>query len=622
MYKNFSKKLNIRKLFLILSMITIIISMLSTNSYSILYVPGTKVIRKIIAGSDNVIATSRKGGGDFVFKMEILKPYFIIEEEDEYYKIADKKQQNKHAFVKKSLVLDWNTREGLHFKPSITTNERTDVMIWDENTIEQFAMTKDIKKFSPSYIEDTKMSKSLPKKLLSFPVVDKKSIYAGVEARTEIHKKIYKVYIPAYVPETKIKINTTPGELEKILSKVTFCIVFDATGSMSKYGTKMAETIEELLKSLEINRKNINIGFVFFRDDMDEERIKIVLPTTMENGIAILRKESTPENMIGGGDAAEPILDAMVLSAKDFKWNGISDQSGGEKKIVIAVLNSDAKPETIGLVKSIAKKQTPEEVVSLLRNKDISVFSFQADTVDRGLLVKTLSQLSSLTGGEFYPWIEDSTSKEKKNFSNKIKELMTRTVYATKTEAEKIAHETISSNQVDSILPLKAINSEVITRLQGAAIKFSIENGGFIVREGWMFENEKMYQEKILVEKDFLEKLIRMFNYLVEVGGIEDEISGSDMAKAVTENLKAILGEDIPEDTELQEIVEKKMGIHFNTNLLAYSMESLFNLPREERLIIVKQIKTAEQKIENFLEAAASEFNINEQVWMELSYLP
>ncbi|MBI4651420.1 VWA domain-containing protein [Candidatus Desantisbacteria bacterium] len=623
MHKKFSENQFNGKYFFIFFIAIIIFCIVSKSASGFMYVPGTKVIKKVIACSDNVVATTKEKGGSEAYKVEIMMPYFVVEDSGDYYKIANLEHPNRHAYVKKTLVMEWNTREGIHFQPSPSASgERTEIKVWDANSIKEYARTGDMKTYPPIFMEDLGISKALPKKLLAFPVVDKKALETNKESGNEIYKKIYKVYIPTYVPETKIRIQTTSNQLENVLNKVTFCVVFDATGSMSKYGTKMAETIEELLKTIELSPKNTKIGFVFFRDKWDKEQIKIVNPVSMEKGIEILREESTPKKMIGGGDAAEPILDALILATKEFKWEVSADSSGGEKKIIIAVLNDDAKTETIGLTKSVEKEQTSEEVVSLLINKDITVFSLQAEKKDGGSLVKILSELANGTGGEFYPSEEDSDSQGRKNFSKKIKELMRKTVYDTETEVTNIIKEMVPSEHGYSIIPLKTLNTEVLSRLQGAAIKYSIENGGFLIREGWMFEKEELYHEKILVEKDFLEDLVRLFNHIEALSKNYEDLTNEELRDAVTENLKSILGEDIPTDIEIQELIEKRMGIHFNTNLLTYSMESLLNLPRFERVEIARQIKRAERKITNFLEAAARDFRENKQVWMELSYLP
>jgi len=601
------------KIIVFIVLYTFIISITYTYSSNFLYVPGTKVIKKVIAGSDNVIATSKQSGGKKVFKMGILIPYYVLAEKGDSYKITDQQKGGKEAYVKKSLVLDWNTREGMHFQPSISMlGERTDIKVWpDRTTIEQFAKTGNEKRFGASYTEERRVSRALPKKLLPYPIVDSTVISTVMGSE----KKIYKVYIPAYIPETKVEVKATSKQVEAILSRITFCIVFDATASMKEYAVKMAETIEELIKSVDVPSDKVQMGFIFFKDIGDKDPVKMIIPTSVKKGIITLREESI--RMSGGGDGAEPILDAMVLAVTEFKWEGETGQSGA-RKVIISVLNTDAKPNTVGLSEAIGAGQTLDEAISLLQTNDITVFSLQAGPEDAGSLVTTLAKLANSTAGEFYPWDTDSEKNQsRRDFADKIKRLMKGAVDKVKKDAEDIASVTIPSDRGYSVLPLKAVNAEILNRLRAAAVKYKIEEGGFIVREGWMFEKEDLYQEQILVEKELLEKLIRIFSFLSEAGA-----GGEDLSKAVKEDLKAILGEDISKTAELQEIIEKKLGIHFNTNLLGFSIEYLYGLTPKERLTLGKRIKEAGKKIENFLEAATPELDSAGHAWMKLSYLP
>ena len=55
---------------------------------------------------------------------------------------------------------------------------------------------------------------------------------------------------------------------------------------------------------------------------------------------------ATEEYMKGGGDDAEPVLDAVYIANHLFPW-AESDQG---RRVVIAVLNGDAKPMTTGKI--------------------------------------------------------------------------------------------------------------------------------------------------------------------------------------------------------------------------------------------------------------------------------
>lgn len=574
-------------------------------------VPGTAVIKKVVAASDNIHASSSKGDGDEAFQLEVLKPYFVLAEDDGWVQVTDQQASGgRLGFVSARQVIEWNSREGLHFQPSVLSfDERPEVKVWkDRATIEQYANTGNIKTYGPSYAEEKLISRALPKELIPYPILDS----AMISTVTGSDKRVYHALIPAYVPHATVETNLSDDEIREVLSNVTFCVVFDATGSMEPHAREMAATIETLLRSLGAQAGNVRVGFVFFRDTDDSNPVEIFKPATID--VAVNRLRDMAGKMAGGGDAAEPVLDAAVIAASEFDWAG-GDQTGS-RRAAIVVLNADAKTTTVGLGGRVGRGQDASEVAHLLSTKFIRVFALQAGSDDGGSLRKVLGKLANDTGGEFYAHGVDSTGLSR-SFSSNVKNLMEGTTTGAVTEARAVADTAIPGDRGFTVLPLKVLDSEIISRLQEAAREFNITEGGLVIREGWMFEQDDLYQEQVLIEKETIEQLITFFSLLSD-----SSVSCDDLRSGVRENLKAMLGEEIDDRAELQELIEKKLGIHFRTTLMGFSLEYLCGLSPKERLQLQKRIGEAGGKLSSFLEVATADFNKKPQAWMKLSYLP
>ena len=571
---------------------------------------GTSVIMKVVGGADNVVATTEKGKGSKAFKLEVLRAYYVMEDTGDFYKIAEQQSATgRTGYVAKDKVLLWNSREGLHFSPSFLAGEHPTVKAWENRaTIEQYAKTGNSKSFGHAYEEEDRISRGLPKNLLPYPVIESEM----VETAMGSEKKIYKVLIPTFVEGAEVITNLSTKEIGDVVSSVTFCIIFDATGSMAPYALEMSEKVENLLKGIG-QTDGLSAGFVFYRDSVDASPYQIFKPNRLDLSYKTLREEAS--NMSGGGDSAEPVLDAMVIAATEFDWGG-GTAGQGAKKVAILIANADAKGQTIGLGKSVGRGMEVAEVASIVEGKGMRVYALQAGAEDGGRLKLTLAKLANQTGGEFYAYGDTSASA---SFGTAIQKYMKGSVSEAKAESKAIVSKakSIPTDRDFTSLPLKALNPDIIARLKEASKKFEIKEGGLVVNDGWMFETSDMYEEQILVEKVMLEKLIAFFNLLADTGS-----SLEDMTKGVKENLEAMLGEDISADAEIQELIEKRLGIHFKTNLLAFPLEYLAGLTPKERVSISKRIQEASGKLSSFLEAKSGHFNKEPMAWMRLSYLP
>lgn len=575
-------------------------------------VPGTGIIKKVVAAFDNISATSEKGRGNVVFyKMGMLKPYFVMAEDKQYYKISDQQNSSgKVGYVKKAHTRQWNTREGLRFIPRLLAmDERPTIKVWkDLATISGYARTGDQTRYKPVFGEEKLRSRTLTRVLRPYPVIGKRM----VETTAEMDKTIYNVLVPAYIPDTNIKTDLTPTEIRKVISSITFCIIFDATASMKPYALDMANIIEELLDSLLRNRTKgeIRAGFIFFRDIGDAQPYWIEQPMKMEVATDMLKNAAN--KMSGGGDEPEPVLDAAYLATtNEFDWGEGTIQTGA-KKVAIVVLNAAAKPTTIGLSSKIAQGLRVGEVANLLNNKNIVVYGLQAGEEDTGNLTNTLSVLTRTTDGEFYR----AETAPKRQFVSSIDTMMKETVVGYGKKGRKISSYAIPGKDW-SVLPLKVVDADTLIRLREAAEKFEVIEGGLVIQEGWMFEQNALYQEQVLIGKRTLEQLIRLFNILSDMS-----LDGTTIKQAARTNLEAMIGERIPKNAEIQELIEKRMGLHFNSNILSFSFELFDGLVPKEKARLQSRIGRAGKKLSNFLESAASDFHKQPLVWMKLSYLP
>src|SRR5262249_55194873 len=137
------------------------------------------------------------------------------------------------------------------------------------------------------------------------------------------------------------------AKIDKAMTNATFAIAFDATGSMAPFASKVAQDIKVAFEALPQDvQKAARNGFVFFRDETDEEKHVIIRPQPVADAPKALGDAATPAYMKGGGDPPEPVLDAVYIAHHLFPW----DEGAQGRRIVIAVLSDDAKPLTTGKI--------------------------------------------------------------------------------------------------------------------------------------------------------------------------------------------------------------------------------------------------------------------------------
>jgi hypothetical protein len=103
-------------------------------------------IFKVVGGSDKVEAKIGPGAKDPAFTLDLLAPYFVICEEDQFYKITDQPAETvvqagtgKVGYVLKDQVHTWPTSEALSFSALAFTGDRPEIVAWDDkDTLKKF----------------------------------------------------------------------------------------------------------------------------------------------------------------------------------------------------------------------------------------------------------------------------------------------------------------------------------------------------------------------------------------------------------------------------------------------------------------------------------------------------
>ncbi len=590
----------------------------SKTAGSLLIDSKTGLVVKVVAASNQINAYIKADRSSKVkYKLDLLSPYYVIEESGEFYKISNVSGSGAEGgdigFVPKEQVHLWPTREALHFLPTITAEERNPLKAWDdEEKITKFFDTGDEVSYKHTYEEDLKSSLKREKNLRPYPVLESKQIdVRGGRAK----KNIYKVLVPTVItPEHSLEVKKDNiDKIKKTIRSVTFCIVFDATGSMSNFAKQTAEQLLAALESLGSEQDDIKIGYVFYRDAGDSEPSLIVPAQPIKEAAQFLN--SYANKMSGGGDAAEPVLDALYIGSELFDW-AAGDAQSGAKRVAIAVLNSDAKISTTGAIDSrVPSGLGAEDVAKLLLENTVVTFTIQAGPDAGGNLETVLRRVAQLTKGKYIDW-GDGTIRNKVGIA--IKDALT-----SKTSEAFIAARDIAASVLikgdKAVIPMKIIDGTKLKRLREAGIKFNINDGkgGVLVEPGYIPENADLLDNQIKIEKDTLQKLLNLLTILASTS-----LDTKALRDAVQENIAAIAGEDVNLEEDIETILKKQFGINFRQGLLKVRVDYLDGLTPKEKLAYQKRIKEAADKLKDFLDAKTDEFDKIGTVWMPVGYLP
>ena len=316
----------------------------------------------------------------------------------------------------------------------------------------------------------------------------------------------------------------------------------EASGRLSR--ASMGRTIQAL-----------RIGFVFYRDAGDPVPVEAVPAVPLAEASAALEKAAV--SMSGGGDDAEPVLDAVQYAAQLYDW-----PADAGKKIIVAVLNDDAKPATT----SALDERIPAGIDAIgvargLFEEGVPVISVQAGPKAGQMLTQVLSALANETSGEFVPWDEgvDSTAVAGA-LSTVLQERTTKEIDAGREVVGKIY-----DFEGAAAIPLEVIDGEKLERLREAGIAFNIAKGedGILVQPGFMIETPDLMEPHVQISKDTLLELINLLSVL-SVTGVDSE----SLHQSVAQSLAAIAGEEVdPAETIAETGLDRLRAAGFDVDI-------------------------------------------------------
>lgn len=574
-------------------------------------------VMKVVAGSNKIAAYTDASASETAYEMELLQPYFVICESGDYYKITDlpaatvdEAESGQVGFALKDQVHMWPTREALSFSEIAFLEERPEIVAWDDEAVlDEFMATGNVKLHPPAFRENLEATRMRERSTRPYPVLtsDVRSLRGVAE------KRVYNVLLPAAItPSTVVEIKEEDmGDAETALTSATILVVFDATGSMESFAKKAAKAISNAVTSLSQDvRDGSSMGFLFYRDGVDEEKLVEVPPIPLAEAADALNKAAG--FMSGGGDIAEPILDAMYYANNIYDWG----QSG--RKIIIGVLNDEARGQTTSeLDERVPSGQDAFAVAKGLYDKSIPAIMVQAGPNEGEVMSSVMQTLGDESGGNYIRW---SAGVDEKKVAEQV--VLALTTEAKETVAE--GKETLSHVKFDlngyATIPLEVMDGEMLERLRNAGVDFNIDagEGGVLIREGYVLENNDLLAPHIQIEKETLLGLVNLYSVLAAVGTESEE----DMIRAISEAVAAIAGEDYDPDESIEEIIQKKLGIQFRSDLLNFDISYIPAMVPNERLALTKRIQDAATMLSQYLEANQAEFDELPAVWMPTSALP
>jgi hypothetical protein len=575
-------------------------------------------IFRVVGGSNKIEARKEPGSEETAFTLELLAPYFVVCEEDKFYKITDvwadtaaRAEGGKVGYVLKEHVHPWPTRAALGFSPVAFTGDRPEIVAWDDESIlKKFLDTGNQKLAPPAFREDLESTLKRERATRPYPVLGS----SMQMLRNTVEKRVFDVLIPAAVPpETKV-VDATENKLDKVMTGANIVIAFDATDSMAPFAAQFAADLRVAFEALPTDIQMVStVGIVFFRDEGDAEKYAIVPPTSVADAMKVLTEAATPTYMQGGSGRSVPVLDAVYIAHHLFPW---ANPQGG-RRIIVVVLGHDARVVTMGKIHdSVPPALEPDQLAADLRDDGIQVVTVQAGPASGKFLIPILTTLAETTKGVFVEWGSGGDERRERVVAAVARQLSER--------AETIFKEgkkDLASLEFDyrgySTIPLKVLDGEKLQGLRTSGVPFNVDpsTGGVLVREGFILDNSELLELQIQVDKKMLETLIDLFSFL--------GVSGADnaaMRESAAQALTAIAGEGYDGNEAVDMFIKRRLGIQFRPKFLDF--EYIAGMNRSERLEMAKRIQNAGLLLSQFLEDNLEALEKNQVVWMPVALLP
>ena len=575
-------------------------------------------IRKVVAGSNKIPAFENTDDATQVFILDLLQPYFVICETETHIRISDiealsvaEAESGLTGFVRKDQVYDWPTREALAFSDLAFLGDRPEIVAWDDRAgLNSFMSSGDATAYPPTFRENIdatlrRMTSSRP-----YPVLE--SHDGMLLGRTP--RRVFDVLLPAAIRPTDAVV-IDEADLERAtqaLSSATIVIAFDATGSMDSFALRVAESFKSSFAKLPDDVLDVlRLGFVFYKDVDDDIPLETTPPLPVSQAIEILI--AAADNMYGGGPEDEPVLDAVYYAVNYYDW---PPDSG--RRIVVAVLNDDAKPATIGGIDPQDRIPTGVDAIGVARTvfeQGIPLITVQAGPRRGQYLDQVLGTLARETQGVFVRW--DDGLDEAAIASAFAEQLQSRAA-ADIAEGRAVA-ERIASIDGAGVVPLEVVDAEKLERLREAGIRFSIDlgEGGILVQPGHMMESPDLLVPHIRIDKRTLLELINLMSVLSVTG-----VDAQSMRQSLQQSLSAIAGEAVDPHETIATTLQRQLGVRFRSGLLEFNLEFLEALTPAERGTFARRLQDAALGLDGFLNANLEELDRNPWVWMPVTALP
>lgn len=232
-----------------------------------------------------------------------------------------------------------------------------------------------------------------------------------------------KTYNPGVVKEFHKKVNVFEIEEEFVVpDEVDIAFVVDATGSMSDEINYLKAELNDIMLQVKdsLQKVNLNLGSVFYRDHGDEYVVKVSdLSDNLKTTVDFIQAN----NADGGGDAPEAVDEALNAAIHNMSWN-----ENALSRILFLVL--DAPPHEDEKVISRMNELTEQAAKKGIRIVPLTCSGIDKSTefLMRSIALLTNGTYSFLTddSGIGNPHIEPTTDEYEVELLN---DLLVRLIY-------------------------------------------------------------------------------------------------------------------------------------------------------------------------------------------------
>lgn len=575
-------------------------------------------VRKIVAGSDKVRAFDSTAEGSEAFVLDLMQPYFVICETPDHLRVTDlealsvaEAEAGLTGYVRKDQTYDWPTREALAFSDLALLGRRPEIVAWDDREVlKSFMATGDEATHGPTFRENIGATLRRTREARPYPVLGSgEERLLGRSAR-----RVFDVLLPAAIrPSDAVVFDAADlTRATEALTSATIVIAFDATGSMERFARLVAESFKSSFSRLPPDvLAELKLGFVFYRDQDDEVPLESTPPFPVAQAVELLIAAAA--NMYGGGSDDEPVLDAVYHAAHLYDWPA---EAG--RRIIVAVLNDDAKAATVGRIDPEDRVPTGIDAIGVARTlfeQGVPLISVQAGPRRGQYLDQVLGTLARETDGVFIRWEEGLDEAAIADaLANQLQARAARDI----AEGRAVAAQ-IESIDGAAVVPLEVVDGEKLQRLREAGIRFNIDlgEGGVLVQPGYMMEAADLLVPQIRMDKRTLLDLINLMSVLAVTG-----VDADSMRQSVQQSLAAIAGEAVDPSETIGQTLQRQLGVQFRSGLLEFNLEYLEALTPAERATFGRRLQEAAQGLDTFLNANLEHLDRNPWVWMPIAALP